>query len=804
MASATLLVHSRFFDSKSTPQDVSRKHLKTPKTDLINSRTSKLTSLRKNKLRSSKTGEIEPRVLALTRALIGFIKSGSIDNALSLFDEMDYRDSYIWNVLIRGFTNNGLFEKAIEFYRRMDFEGFRADNFTYPFVVKSCGGLLSLIEGEKVHAKLIKCGLDLDVYVCNSLIAMYMKLGFVDCAEKVFDEMPMKDLVSWNSMISGYHSVGDGLSALSCFKEMQNYGMEHDRFSVISGVGASSVEYCLKSGKEIHCHVIKSGLETDIMVQTSLIDMYGKCGVVDYAERVFNRIILRNIAASNAMIGAYVLNARFLQLFTCLKNMQEVDKLNLDAITMINLLPSCLQLGALLEGKSIHGHAIRKGFLPHLVLETALVDMYGQCGELKTAEFIFESMTEKSLATWNAMIAAYVQSGQNMEALKLFQELWSEPLTPDAITFASILPAYAEIATLNEGRQIHALVIKFGLTSNTYISNSMVYMYAKCGEVQTARILFDGILCKDVISWNVIIMAYAIHGMGKISIQLFHEMQEKDIKPDASSFVSLLASCSISGMVDEGWNYFDSMKRDYGIDPGIEHYGCVIDLLGRTRNIEQAKRFIEEMPLVPTARIWGSLLTASKVNNDIVSAEFAARHIASLEHDNTGCYVLLANMYAEARRWQDVLRIRSIMENEGLEKTISCSVVEENGITHRFINHDRSHDEIYKIYDVLDILSKQIGEDIYADSLTKFSPPKLIKKRAKSPANHSVRLAICLALISTTIGHPVLIRNNTRICEACHNAAKKMSKITRRELIMRDPKLFHHFKDGYCSCGDYW
>ncbi|KAL5788943.1 hypothetical protein ACOSP7_005892 [Xanthoceras sorbifolium] len=807
----TLLVQSCFFNNSNyTPENAPLKQLNIPMTRNpgveTRSRSSNRTRLRKNPSKPSKT-VIEPGTLTLTRALQSLVDSGSMDGAVSLFDKINCLDTYIWNVMIRGFTNNGLFREAVDFYRRMERGGFRADNFTYPFVIKACGGLLWSFGGEMVHAKLFKCGLDWDVYVCNSLIVMYMKMGCVECAERVFDEMPVRDLVSWNSMISGYHIVGDGMSSLMYFKEMQKHGMRHDRFSVISSLGASSSERCLKSGKEIHCQAIKSRLEMDVMVQTSLIDMYSKCGNVEYADRVFCRIFSRNVVAWNAMIGGYVLNAHFFESFTCLKKMQEDDKLSPDAITMINLLPSCAQLGALMEGKSIHGYAIRKGFLSHLVVETALVDMYGRCGELKMAECIFESMTEKNLVSWNAMIAAYTQNGQNKKALKLFQDLWSkshEPLIPDAITFASVLPAYAEIATLGEGRQIHALISKLGLVSNTFISNSIVYMYAKCGDLHIARKLFDGILCKDVISWNVIIMAYAIHGLAKISIQLFNEMREKGVNPNGSTFVSLLSSCSISGMVDEGWDYFNSMRRDYGIEPGIEHYGCMIDLLGRGGNLDQAKHFIEEMSLLPTAKIWGSLLTASRKNNDIVSAEFAARHILSFEHDNTGCYVLLSNMYAEAGRWEDVERIKGLMEKEGLEKTVSCSVVEKNGKAHQFINQDSSPNKLHMIYTVSDILSRKIGEDIYVHTVTKFRPQNLLRKRSKSPPNHSVRLAISFGLISTNIGDPVLVRNNTRICEDCHNAAKKISEITQRELIVGDPKVFHHFRNGHCSCGDYW
>ncbi|CAK9153942.1 unnamed protein product [Ilex paraguariensis] len=402
------------------------------------------------------------------------------------------------------------------------------------------------------------------------------------------------------------------------------------------------------------------------------------------------------------------------------------------------------------------------------------------------------------------MIAAYVHNGQNRVALEVFQDLWNEPLEPDAMTITSVLPAYAEIALLREGKQIHTYIIKVQLSSNTFIMNSIVYMYAKCGDLRAGREIFDGILFKDVISWNTIIMAYAIHGMGSISIELFSEMREKDIKPNFSTFVSLLSACSIAGMMDEGWEYFNSMRSGYGVDPGIEHYGCMLDLLGRTGNLDQAKCFIDELPLTSTARIWGSLLAASRHHRNIELAELAACHISSLEHDNTGCYVLLSNMYAEVGRWEDIERIKFLMRNQRLEKITGCSILETNNRTYRFTNHDRSHVDSNVIYEVLDIILRKIGEELCSYEVSKTKPPDLARRRANSTKYHSVRLAICYGLISTSLGNPILVRKNTRICEKCHSAAKKISEFTNREIVVGDSKIYHHFRDGHCSCGDYW
>eukprot|EP00268_Persea_americana_P066160 TRINITY_DN8949_c0_g1_i7.p1 TRINITY_DN8949_c0_g1~~TRINITY_DN8949_c0_g1_i7.p1 ORF type:complete len:757 (+),score=115.65 TRINITY_DN8949_c0_g1_i7:263-2533(+) len=739
----------------------------------------------------------------VTRLLCSYAYLGYMADALRLFENISNPDTFQWNVMIRGYVDNGFFEEAFEFYQLMQVMGVRADNYTFPFVIKSCAGLCSFVEGWKIHCRLIEVGLDLDVYVGNSLISMYAKTGCIDFAEKVFDEMPIRDCVSWNSMIGGYALDGDGWKSLLCFQEMMECGIEADRFSVISALTACSLVKSVKHGMEIHYHVIRCGLLSDVMVQTTLVDMYCKCGNVAFAEHLFNSMFQRNIVAWNSLIDGYALNDHPHEALLTSVEMQERDKINPNPITLVNLLPACAQLRGLSQGKSIHATAIRKGFLPFLVLETAIVDMYAKCGELRSAEQLFEQMMEKNLISCNAMIAAYVQNGQNRKAMELFHNLENRSVKPDVVTIASIIPACAELALLRPGRQIHGYATKNGYSSNTFILNPLIYMYAKCGDLQAAQRIFDSMLFRDVVSWNTIIMAYAIHGFGRTSIENFTQMQEKGLKPNGSTFVSVLSSCSIAGMVDEGWMYFNSMQQDYNINPQIEHYGCIADLLGRTGDLEKAESFILDMSLVPTSWIWESLLAASRNARNIELAESTAERILALEHDNTGCYVLLSNMYAEAKRWEDVDSMRALMKKEILEKTRGCSIIEINSLTSSFFNNDTSHIETNTIHEVLDLLSQKIGEGIRTTPI-KFKPRDILRTEASLPRSHSVRLAICFGLISTTVGTPILVKKNIRICDDCHHAVKMISKVTRREIIIGDSRIYHHFRDGLCSCGNYW
>ncbi|KAG8368055.1 hypothetical protein BUALT_Bualt15G0005600 [Buddleja alternifolia] len=670
-----------------------------------------------NTINRGQVPRVESSVSSVSR-LVSYVNSGCLENARHMFETMNKASTFVWNTMIRGLVDSGLFEEAIVLYCRMQFEGIKPDNFTFPFVIKACTGWFGLEYGQSVHSTIIKLGFDVDIYICNALIVMYAKVGCIEDSEKIFGRMFVRDVVSWNSMISGYVSAGDSSSSLLCLQRMHKFGVKPDKFSFIAALGACTLEGCLLSGKEIFCQVVRNGLELDSMIQSSIIDMFGRCGDVDFAERFCNRISQKNVVVWNSMIGAYALNDKPFKSFACLEKMQE-DDVAPDIITLINFLPSCSKVGALLHGKTVHGYAIKMDFLSHLVLETALVDMYGKCGRVKWAERVFFGMKQRNLVSWNSMISAYVQNSNDREAIKTFQDLLNDSYVPNEMTFASVLPAYAEIALPKEGKQVHGYIYKLGVPLGIFLSNAMIHMYAKCGDLEAARKIFDSMLFKDVVSWNTIIMAYAIHGFGTHSSRLFSEMINDGYQPNSSTFVSLLSACSISGFLNEGWQYFNSMKRDYGLDPAIEHYGCMLDLLGRFGSFDQAKRLIEEMPLEPTSRIWGSLLAASRHHRNIELAEVAANHIFSLDNDNTGCYILLSNMYAEFGRWDEVARVRSLMKKQGIDKTTGCSIVECN------------------------------GENLYFYGVSKFKPPDLIKTKGNSPACHSVRLAICLGLIGT-------------------------------------------------------
>ncbi|XP_040378329.1 pentatricopeptide repeat-containing protein At4g35130, chloroplastic [Oryza brachyantha] len=751
------------------------------------------------RLRPKRRGLPGPSSKSLVLSLAG---EGRMDEAVEAFAAVRGPDAFLHNVMIRGFADAGLPADALAGYRAMLEAGARPDRFTFPVVVKCCARLGSLDEGRAAHTMVIKLGLEHDVYTCNSLVAFYAKLGLVEDAERVFDGMPVRDIVTWNTMVDGYVSNELGALALACFQEMHDVlEVQHDSVGIIAALSACCLEFSLRQGKEIHGYVIRHAMEQDVKVGTSLLDMYCKCGEVTSAESVFATVPLRTVVTWNCMIGGYALNERPEEAFDCFMQMR-AEGLQVDVVTAINLLAACAQTESSLYGRSVHGYVVRRQFLPHVVLETALLEMYGKVSKVESSEKIFSQITNKTLISWNNMIAAYMHKEMYREAIALFLELLNQLLYPDYFTMSTVVPAFVLLGSLRHCRQMHSYIIRLGYGDNTLIMNAVLHMYARSGDVAASREIFDKMVSRDVISWNTMIMGYAIHGQGKTALEMFDEMKYNGLQPNESTFVSVLTACSVSGLVDEGWMHFNLMLQEYDMIPQIEHYGCMTDLLGREGDLREMLQFIESMPIDPTSRIWGSLLTASRNQNDIDVAEYAAERIYQLEHDNTGCYIVLSSMYADVGRWEDVERVRLLMKEKGLQRTEPRSLVELYGIACSFANGDMSHPQSETIHEVSDIMSRRIGEK--DDTRDQSYPVSFPSRRTTMPNKHSVRLAVIGGLISSEIGSPILVKKNVRICNHCHNALKLISKYSRRRIVVGDTKIYHEFSDGSCCCGDYW
>ncbi|XP_062195839.1 pentatricopeptide repeat-containing protein At5g66520-like isoform X1 [Phragmites australis] len=493
--------------------------------------------------------------------------------------------------------------------------------------------------------------------------------------------------------------------------------------------------------------------------------------------------------------------------------------------------------GAAVLALAVHAHAVKLGLERFLLVSNALIRVhagllgrladgilllrtapavdastfntmitaYARAGRVADARDLFDEMPTRNAVSWSAMVNGYVQAGDGREALGMFARMQALGVCPDDTVLVGVLAACAQLGALEQGKWVHGYLKANGIRITVFLGTSLVDMYAKCGEVQLAMEVFEGMKDKNVLAWTTMIKGLAIHGRGSEALMLFSQMECLGVKPDDIAFIGALCACTHAGLVDKGRELFDSMVRKYGIKPKIEHYGCMVDLLARNGLLNEAREMIEKMPMKPDALIWGALMAGCRFHKNVELAEYVVKHWIVLEPDKSGAYVLLANIYAASGRHASAREIRHLMHEKGVDKTPGCSTVEIKGFIHQFIVGDLSHPHIK------DILIKWHEIDSRIRLEEGYIPDKKevlldIEEEEKEDAlsRHSEKLAIAFALISTSDGMPIRIVKNLRVCHDCHHVTKLISKVYGREIIVRDRTRFHLFKAGSCSCKDYW
>ncbi|KAF3790062.1 Pentatricopeptide repeat-containing protein [Nymphaea thermarum] len=527
-----------------------------------------------------------------------------------------------------------------------------------------------------IHAQIVTSGLSSNLSLATKLISISNSVTVrMDYARQVFDAMPEKDVFIWNTVIRGYADSGPCKEALVLYCQMHRDGRHPDHFTFPFVVRSCGVLAALFVGKQAHCNAIKNCFDYDIFVQTSLVAMYSQCGDIDNAQLIFNEMELKNTASWTAMIAGYVQNAYFRDALVVFHQMLE-SEVRPNSITLVSILPACANTDQLYQGMLIHAYAFKLGLDADISFMNALISMYSKCKNVDISRSLFDRMEFRNLVSWNSMIAAYENNDQPRKALKLFRRMKTEGVNFDYITMVSVISACAKLGALNTGRRVHELVEMKGLSSNPSITHALLDMYAKCGSVELARKVFDSLNQKTVVSWSSMIGAYAAHGHGKEAMLLFTDMHGQGVKPNGITFTAILTACSHAGLVEEGKKHFDSMTRYFNLVPGVEHYTCMVDLLGRAGRLVEAYDFIQKMPIQPDADVWAALLGACRIHRNLDIAELVAEKISKLDHQTINYYVLLSNIYAEAGRWDDVARLRMLIEKLQLRKIPGRSSLE--------------------------------------------------------------------------------------------------------------------------------
>nr|XP_011465424.1 PREDICTED: pentatricopeptide repeat-containing protein At4g37170-like [Fragaria vesca subsp. vesca] len=604
----------------------------------------------------------------------------------------------------------------------------------YSTLLHHCLQHRALDQAKLVHSHTKLYGFDLGLFISNRFINLYAKCGSLVDAQKVFDEMPDRDLCSWNTMISGYAKLGKLGDARKLFDEMPH----RDNFSW------------------------------------------------------------------TAMISGYVWHERPDEALELYRVMRKEESSKCSKFTVSSVLVASAAVQSLRMGKEIHCYIMRTGLDSDEVVWSALSDMYGKCGSIEEARRVFDKMVNRDVVTWTAMMGRYFEDGKREEGLALFSELMRTGIRPNEFTFAGVLNACADHAIENLGKQVHGYMTRIEFDPFSFAASALVHMYSKCGNTANANKVFKGMPSPDLVSWTSLIVGYAQNGQADEALQLFESLLKSGTRPDHVTFVGVLSACTHAGLVDRGLEYFHSIKEKHGLKHTADHYACVVDLLARAGQFDEAENIISEMPMKPSKFLWASLIGGCRIHGNVKLAKRAAEALFVIEPENPATYVTLANIYATAGMWSEVTNVRKKMDESGITKKPGLSWIEIKREMHVFLVGDQSHPRYNEIDHFLSELSKRMKEEGYVPD-TKFVLHDVEEEQKEQNLSyHSEKLAIAFGIISTQSGTPIKVFKNLRTCVDCHNAFKFISKISNRKIIVRDSNRFHCFEDGKCSCLDYW
>lgn len=566
--------------------------------------------------------------------------------------------------------------------------------------------------GKQAHVLVVKAADNSDVFVNSSLLNMYCKLGLLEDARKLFDEMPEKNSVSWATMISGFASQRLAKQACEVFKLLFEGGPVEDlnEFVFTSVLSAFALPEFIHIGKQIHSLSVKFNLFSIVSVGNAVVTMYAKCGSLDDAVRAFEYSTDKNSITWSAMITGYAQSSDGDKALTLFTEMHFYG-IKPSEYTLVGVLNACSDIEAACQGRQVHGYLLKLGYDSQMYITTALVDMYAKCGNIEDAQKGFEYLQEPDIVLWTSMIGGYVQNGDNESAMGLYCEMQMEGIVPNELTMSSMLKACSSLAALEQGKQIHAQTVKYGFSLEVPIGSALATMYAKCGNLEDGNIVFRRMPTRDVVSWNAMISGLSQNGRGVEALKLFEEMRTEGTKPDFVTFVNVLSACSHMGLVEEGWGYFRMMLDEYGMAPRVDHYACMVDILGRAGRLNEAREFIESATIDHGLSLWRILLSASRNHRNYELGAYAGEKLMELGSEESSTYVLLSSIYSALGRLNDVERVRKMMSFRGVSKEPGCSWIELKSQVHVFVVGDLLHPQIEKIKAELRRLSKLMKDE---------------------------------------------------------------------------------------------
>ncbi|KAL4183065.1 hypothetical protein AMTRI_Chr11g96320 [Amborella trichopoda] len=796
-------------------------------------------------------------ILLSNNLITMYLKLGRFSDADKLFYCLPSPNLVSWTAMITGYAKSGQELKALSLFFKMRFSGLEPNQFGFVGVLIACSKILGLELGKQIHGLTLKMGFFSHVYVCNALIDFYVKCGSIVSAQLVFDKMGCRDLVSWNTVISGLAQGSKATCAFRCFRDMMEDGFLADQFSLSTLLMASTKVYSRERGKQVHAYALRAGFESSLSVNNALIGFYTKFGsikeaanvfekmgkrdviswtgmlsgysqhgLIDMAMHLFKKMPEKNLISYNALVAGLAQNCRGYQALKLFIEMVE-NGMELSGFTLTSVANACAMESAVEGCKQIHGFVMKSGFLgSSSCIGGALTDMYAKCGQMDDAQNLFDRLEHRDSIPWTSIMTGYARNGQPEKALSLFSKLYDDEddderdkergdddgegdierecgSSIDEIAFATILGVCGTLGFHEMGKQLHSLVIRNGFSSDRGVANAILTMYGKCDNLKDARKLFNLIPQHNLVSWNAFILLYVLHRLGGQALTIFREM-EMGTKPDGLTFISLFSACKYltSNSVKTCLSLFESMKTKYNITPTDEHYASVVDVLGHYNCFKEAEEFVKNMPIKPNAAVWRAFLAASKLHGDIERERYATKSLLKLEPQEPAASILLTNLHSASGRWHCSEKMREKMREHGLKKYPARSWIVYQNQVHSFYARDRSHPQAYDIYSGLEILILECKKVGYVPDTSFVLHEVEEYQKEHFLLFHSSKMAVTFGLLMTDFGKPVRVVKNIRLCGDCHEFMKIVSTVTGREISLRDTTGFHFFKGGVCSCGD--
>lgn len=616
---------------------------------------------------------VNPDVYTWTTLLSCYTKSGQVEYACHLFEQAPQRNVAVWNAVITGCIENGHHEIGLKMFQRMSQSGYvEPDHYTLASVLSLCCSPELVDFGRQVHSLAIRTGCLLKVSVVNAHITMYFNCGMAREACQVFEgavEIRACNHITLNAMLAGLVNLGRDTEALMMFREMKEDRYMPTEITLVCIMSACSSLRMVKLGKQVHAEAIKLGFDGSTALSNAIINMYANCDDPTGSSLVFDLLKEKDVVSWNSIIECHsqhhccrIAIMEFLQM--------QMAGIKPDEFTIGSLL-SCSDL---VVTEMIQGLAAKNGLISNIQVCNALVCAFSKLCQIECAHQVFADMSCQNLISWNSIISGCLFNGLAVQALELFSKLCFTGIQPNLYTLGIILSTCGSISSLRHGKQIHGYILRSRVCLETSLANSLITMYAKSGDLAGSYKVFTRMVDRDVVSWNAMITAYAQHGEGREAIHCLETMIEAGcIKPDQATFTIVLSACSHAGLVEEGRRIFSSMVKDHTVELGMDHYSCIIDLLGRAGHLDEAERLVNEMPFPADSNIWWALLSACISYVNVRLGRIAAGFLLESEPDKAAVHVLLSNLHAAAGQWEEAASVRDQMLKNGVTKQPGCS-----------------------------------------------------------------------------------------------------------------------------------